>query len=195
MYQERPAKAARRRRAPPGASRSRQRHAGACGASSASYRASFCRTWAGSASDYAVARSAEHPLKHRDGARVVRKNQALHRGVVVPAVARSVRDHRAPPNGGEDVQVARPALLFEPRLTARAGDRPREGARQAARARSADRRLERESLGRYTRVTLEARERDRFTLEIGRIDTQGQAIADLQLGVLAEAVARAAADP
>src|SRR5439155_384443 len=81
------------------------------------------------------------------------------------------------------------ALLFEARLTARAGDRPREGARQAARARCADRRLERESLGRYTRVTLEARERDRFTLEIGRIDTQGQAIADRQLGVLAEACA------
>src|SRR2546423_167051 len=98
-------------------------------------RASFCQ----SASDYAVACSAEYPFEHGYRPCEVGYRQPFDRCVVVPAVARAVRDHRTAPRGKEDVHVARPTLFLEGRLAARRGDGAGEGPSEGARSRCADR--------------------------------------------------------
>src|SRR2546430_6099436 len=97
-------------------------------------RASFCQ----SASDYAVACSAEYPFEHGYRPCEVGYRQPFDRSVVVPAVARTVRDHRTAPRGKEDVHVARAALFLEGRLAARCGDRAGEGASERTRSLGAD---------------------------------------------------------
>src|SRR2546425_5576045 len=153
-----------------------------------------------SASDYGLARSVEHPSEHADRARVVDEREPLERRVVVPAVPRTVCDHRASPGGREDIHVARAALLLERRLTARIGDGARERARERARPRGthgvlhADR-LDRDGARVQRRRGSIPDEGFHLALERARIDARRQAIADAQLRALGDAVVAAGADP
>jgi len=64
------------------------------------------------------ARATQHAAQHGDRARVLVEGEALHRRVVVRAVASAVGDHRAAPGRQEQVHVAGAALVEERRRAA-----------------------------------------------------------------------------
>src|SRR5438045_797059 len=98
-------------------------------------RASFGQ----SASDYAVACSAEYPLEDVYRPSELGNRQSFDRCVVVSTVTWTVRDHRTAPRREEDVHVARSALFLERRLAARRSDRAGKRASEWSRSRGAHR--------------------------------------------------------
>src|SRR5207245_5332002 len=152
-----------------------------------------------SASDYGLARSGEHPSGEAERPGIVYGRERLERRVVVPAVPRTVCDHRTSPGGREDVHVARAALLLERRLSTRLGDGARERPRERARPRGTHRvlhadRLDRDGARVRRRRSSIPNEGFRLALELPRIDARRQAIADAQLRALGHAVVVAGAD-
>src|SRR5256885_12148298 len=154
-------------------------------------RASFCQ----SASDYAVARSAEYPFEHGYRPCEVRNRQPFDRCVVVPAVARTVGEHRTAPRGKEDVHIARPALFLKGHLTARRGDGAGEGAGERARSRGADRLFPTLGGDDDVSVTVFVRDACGLALEIAGGDARRHPVPDARQSASHQTVPSPATDP